>query len=433
MKKTLLVLFLICSICACSQKEAKPEVELEDGNSSPEEVISNIANTIDKAINNNNTGNPQPYYFSEDLKNALLNCTAFKEDIYANNPDMRKEAGSMLSMFFGEVDTSSFKLIFDIKGKTDDKCQVILNYDYSSPASQDLNCSFSDEDIQKLVAAMNDKSTEKKERTIKSGFVTSTMPMREYDAVFAELAGNSCQVMEKELSKDDIKEMQHKMMAFSDKFKNSLKNCTPDTEALKVMGMEMNKVKIKGKENGKCHVVLQGFHILLNDNELSLSGFDELGELVSNEARAKYSPSYKYQGTLFALSECEQKSKSNYKGMNRTGRNNGNEDLSLNTSVKITRGVSNSYADNICNVDFTLKMTRNGKTEDHSLKCQLTTQQLTQYLKPYSALVQQYGPKIETTESSFSYQGGRQTEEVSKVDQDLFLKMYKEGICKKVN
>ncbi|MBR4508174.1 MAG: hypothetical protein IKP23_01705 [Elusimicrobiaceae bacterium] len=427
MKKILLMFFVVFSICACSQKEAKPEIELEDGRSSPTEAVSNIASSIDKTINNN-TDNPQPYYFSEDLKNALLNCIAFKEDIYAKNPDMRKEAGAMLRMFFGEVDTSSFKLIFDIKGKENDKCQVILNYDYSSPASQDFNCSFSEEDIQKLVAAMNDKSTEKKERTSKSDFVTITMPAREYDAVFAEIANNSCKVIEKELSKDDVKEMQHKMFAFSDKFKNSLKNCTPDTEVLKVMGMEMNKVKIKGKEKGKCHVVLQGFHILLNDNELSLSGFDELGELLSDETRATYSPSYKYQGTLFALSECEQISKSKDQNM-RLG--SGKEELSLSDKVKITRGIESSVKNNACQVLFTLKMTRNGKTEDHSLSCNLTAEQLAQYLQPYSSLLTQYGPKIEISEDSFSSMGGSQTEEVSKVDQELFLKMYKSGICKK--
>ena len=427
MKKILLMFFVVFSICACSQKEAKPEIELEDGRSSPTEAVSNIASSIDKTINNN-TDNPQPYYFSEDLKNALLNCIAFKEDIYAKNPDMRKEAGAMLRMFFGEVDTSSFKLIFDIKGKENDKCQVILNYDYSSPASQDFNCSFSEEDIQKLVAAMNDKSTEKKERTSKSDFVTITMPAREYDAVFAEIANNSCKVIEKELSKDDVKEMQHKMLAFSDKFKNSLKTCTPDTEVLEVMGMEMNKVKIKGKEKGKCHVVLQGFHILLNDNELSLSGFDELGELLSDETRATYSPSYKYQGTLFALSECEQISKSKDQNMSL---GSGKEELSLSDKVKITRGIESSVKNNACQVLFTLKMTRNGKTEDHSLSCNLTAEQLAQHIKPYSNLLAQYGPKIEISEDSFSSMGGSQTEEVSKVDQELFLKMYKSGICKK--
>lgn len=431
MKKLLLILCLGFIICACSQKESKPSVELESDNSSPTGMLANMAKSIEDATNAAaNTGEAKPYYFSDSLKEALSNCTPFKEDVYAKNPDMKKEAGSMLSMFFGEVDTSSFKLFFDVKGKKDDKCQVLLNYDYSLPASQDFDCSFSDEDIKKLIVAMNDKSTEKTERTIKSGFVTTKMAAREYDAVFAELVGNSCQVVEKKLSQEDIEEMQQKMLAFSDKFKSSLKTCTPDTEVLKVMGMEMNKAKIKGKEKGKCHVVLQGFHILLNDNELSsISGFDELGKLVSDEKRATYSPSYKYQGTLFSLSECEQVS--SYNKDRDFGE--GNEELSLCDSVKITRGVNSSYKNNACNLSFVLKMTRNGKTEDHSLLCNLTAEQLAQHIKPYSNLLAQYGPKIEISENSFSSTGGRQTEEVSKADMNLFLKLYKSGICKKGN
>jgi len=429
MNKILLMFFVVFSICACSQKESKPNIELEEGNSTPKNVVANIANSIEGALNaTNDNGEAQPYYFSDSLKEALSNCTPFKEDVYAKNPDMKKEAGSMLSMFFGEVDTSSFKLFFDVKGKKDDKCQVLLNYDYSLPASQDFDCSFSDEDIKKLIVAMNDKSTEKTERTIKSGFVTTKMAAREYDAVFAELAGNSCQVVEKKLSQEDIEEMRHKMLAFSDKFKSSLKTCTPDTEVLEVMGMEMNKAKIKGKEKGKCHVVLQGFHIMLNDNELSsISGFDELGKFTADEKRATYSPSYKYQGTLFSLSECKQVS--SYNKDKNFG--SGNEDLSLCDSVKITRGVNSSYKNNACNLSFVLKMTRNGKTEDYSLSCNLTAEQLAQYLQPYSSLLTQYGPKIEISENSFFSMGGRQTEEVSKADQEIFLKMYKTGICKK--
>jgi hypothetical protein len=109
----------------------------------------------------------------------------------------------------------------------------------------------------------------------------------------------------------------------------------------------------------------------------------------------------------------------------------GKEELSLSDKVKITRGIDSSVKDNACQVIFTLKITRNGKTEDHSLSCNLTAEQLAQHIKPYSNLLAQYGPKISIEEGSFSMRGGRQTEEVSKVDQELFLKMYKSGICKK--
>ena len=427
MKRFLLMLFVVFSICACSQKESKPNIELEEGDSSPANIIAGMADSINNAVNTDK-GEPQPYYFSEGLKNAVANCTPYTEELYEKNPDMKKAAASLFSMFSDKIDTSSFKFVFSVKGKKNDKCQILLSYDYSL-SQQDLSCELRKEVQENLAKAMNDKSTETKTKTFKSGFVSTTMTAREFDLALAEITSGSCQAAEPQMpSEDKIKEMQHKMLAFSDRFKNSLKNCTPDTEVFKVMGMEMNKAKIKGKEKGKCHVVLQGFHILLNDNELSLSGFDELGELLSDETRATYSPSYKYQGTLFALSECEQISKSKDQNMSL---GSGKEELSLSDKVKITRGIESSVKNNACQVLFTLKMTRNGKTEDHSLSCDLTAEQLAQYLQPYSSLLTQYGPKIKISEDSFSSMGGSQTEEVSKADQDLFLKMYKAGICKK--
>ena len=428
MKRFLLMLFVVFSICACSQKESKPNIELEEGDSSPANIIAGMTDSINNAVNTDK-GEPQPYYFSEGLKNAVANCTPYTEELYEKNPDMKEAAASLFSMFSDKIDTSSFKFVFSVKGKKNDKCQILLSYDYSL-SQQDLSCELSKEVQENLAKAMNDKSTETKTKTFKSGFVSTTMTAREFDLALAEITSGSCQAAEPQMpSEDKIKEMQHKMLAFSDRFKNSLKNCTPDTEVFKVMGMEMNKAKIKGKEKGKCHVVLQGFHILLNDNELSLSGFDELGELLSDETRVTYSPSYKYQGTMFALSNCEQLSKNKNNG---TDLGSATEELSLNDQIQITRGVNSSYKNNICKVLFTLKVKRNGKEDDHSLNCELTTPQVTQYLSPYNTLVQQYAPKISASEFSFSLDSmGKQTEEVSKADQDLFLKMYKAGICKK--
>lgn len=431
MKKLLLILCLGFIICACSQKESKPSVELESDNSSPTGMLANMAKSIEDATNAAaNTGEAKPYYFSEELKNAVSNCTPYSEDIYEKNPEMRKAASAMMSMFSDKLDASDFKFIFDVKGKQGDKCQVFLTYDFGFNKTE-LNCEFSAETQAKLVAAMNDKSTETTTKKIDAGIMSVTTTGREYDFVVSEIMNRDCKPLEQQPpSQEKIKEMQHKMLAFSDRFKTSLKTCTPDTEVFKVMGMEMNKVKIKGKEKGKCHVVLQGFHILLNDNELSLSGFDELGELVADETRATYSPSYKYQGTLFALSRCEQANKNNSANQDF---GSGKEEVSITDNVSVFRGVNSSYKDGACKLAITLVMKRNGKEEDHSLSCDIKQPQLSQYLAPYSKLLEQHGPKVTFDEGFFANSFGEQTEEVSKGDQELFLKLYKEGICKKVN
>lgn len=394
MKKFLLSLFLGCSFSALAQAE------------------------------------PQPYYFSNELKNAVKNCITYSEDLYEKNPDMKEQASSMMSMFFDRLDLSEAKMILNIQGPQEDKCQIIVKYDYQFPMTQEYECALPQEAQDKLINAMNDKSTETKTRKIGNNGFSMTMTAREFDLTFSEITSSFCKVVEHEPTEEEQAEMEqkakesmHKMMAFSDKFKNSLKSCTPDKDTIKVMGIDVNEVEIKGKEQGKCHIASHGFHILLNDDELSLSGFDELAELMSDEKRATYRPSYKYQGILFALSECEQKrSYAQGKGTLTLG------------NIKIHQGVSSSYETGICQVLLSLTIDRDGKSEDHSLRCDVVSAiNISSYIKPYTKLIQQYAPKMSIEEGSFSFSMVQQNDEISAADRELLMKMYKAGICKKLN
>ena len=391
MKKILLVLFLGCSVSALAQTEGKP------------------------------------YYFSDELKNAISNCTPYTEDLYEKNPDMKEQAGSMMSMFFDRLDLSNAKMLLNIQGPNEDKCRITVKYDYQLPVSQEFECFLSSEAQNKLLTAMNDESTEEKERTFGNNGFSMTMTGREFDLTFAEITNGFCKAIEHELSEDEQKEILHKMMTFSDKFKDSLKNCTPDRDTIEVMGMEVSEVEIKGKEEGGCHVASHGFHIFLNDDELSLSGFDELAELLADEKRAVYRPSYKYQGTLFALNKCDQKRKYKENGMNYGA---GNSSISLGENISISQGVDSTYEKGICQILFSLMVERNGKKEDHSLRCDIKVPKISEYINPYSDLIQQYAPKASSSRGNFSFSMGQQNDEVSKADRELLSKMYQDGICK---
>ena len=399
MKKILLSLFLGCSFSALAQTE------------------------------------PQPYYFSDELKNAVKNCTPYSEDLYEKNPDMKEQASSMMSMFFDRLDLSEAKLLLNIQGPKEDKCQITVKYDYQFPITQEFECALPQDAQNKLLTAMNDQSTETKTRKIGNNGFSMTMTAREFDLTFSEITSSFCNVVEHEPTEEEqagmeqkAKESMHKMLAFSDKFKNSLKSCSPDRDIIKLMGMEVSEVEIKGKEQGKCHIASHGFHIFLNDDELSLSGFDELAELLSDEKRAIYRPSYKYQGILFALSECEQK----------RSYNQGKEVLELGGDIKIHQGVSSFYETGICQVLLSLTMERNGKSEAHSLRCDIVSAiNISSYTKPYSKLIQQYAPKVivetDSSGTTSTSHPGQQTDEVSAADRELLLKMYKAGICKKLS
>jgi hypothetical protein len=363
---------------------------------------------------------PQPYYFSNELKNAVSNCKPYTEELFKKNPDMQEQTGGMISMFFDKFDTSSIKLFMEVKGKKGNKCQINLKYDYQI-AKQEFNCSLSAEEQTKLLTAMNDKSTEVKKKTIKSGFMTTTTSGREFDLTLTEITSNSCKEIENNPSEEEQKEMANKMLAFSDKFKKSLATCTPDKDTIKVMGMDVGEAEIKGRQNGKCHLTSKGFHVFLNDDELNLSGFDKLTELLSDEKRATYHPVYRYKETLFALDNCTKNKNVDYPSSN--------ESLTLGENIEISKSLSASYQNGSCQIVSSLIVKRNGKTKDYSLRCEVKEQDIAQYTGPYSNLIKQYGPKI----SANSFSSGQQTEAVSKADKEILTKMIKDGMCKRTN
>ena len=220
----------------------------------------------------------QPYYFSDKLKDAVRDCTPYSEDILAKNPQMRWAEHPPKN---DSLNLSSLKMPISVQGKTDGGCMVSIKFDYSS-VPLELSCSLSNEVQKKLLNAMNSKAPPEKKEI--RGTVVS---VREFDLVMMDIMGHSCRPVERKLSEEEQKELAHKMLAFSDKIKQSLKNCTPDKEKIVVMGKEINEVEIIGKEKEKCHVASHRLHILLNNDELSLSGFDELAPLLSDKSRVE--------------------------------------------------------------------------------------------------------------------------------------------------
>ena len=401
MRKIFLLLFLGCSVSALAQTEPQ-------------------------------TTDPQPYYFSDELKRAVSECTPYSEDLFEKNPDMQKQAEAMLKMFSDRFDLSSSKMILTVQGPQEDKCQVSLKYDYGFPIIQEYSCALTREAQDQLVSAMNDQSTEVKTRTIETEMIKTTQTDREFNLTISEMTMKYCRLVEKEPSKEEqeameqkMKETMKKMMAFSEEFKNSLKTCTPNKETVKVMGMDVHKVEIKGKEKDKCHIASHGFHIFLDDDELSLSGFDELTEMLSNEQKAIYKPSYKYQGILFALNECQHPTEAY---------NAGQEELLLG-DIKIRQGgADSSYENGICQILLPLSMERNGKSENYSLRCDIPGAKVSSYTQPYAQLIQQYAPKKSaSSDGTISFFDGQRNDEVTKADKALLLKMNQDRACRKLS
>lgn len=409
----LLSAVFLFSLPACNKKSADTDTS---------------STTDSSVIQNSKKGKagPQPYYFSDNLKTAISNCTSYSEDIFEKNPDVRDATTSMVSMFLGGLDASQEKMLLTVQGKKGDKCQITVKY----PMTPEYQCILSREEQNKLVNAMNDKSTEEKTRTFGTDGFSMTMTGREFDLMLSEITNTSCQLTDYAPSAEEQTEIVHKMMAFPKKFKNSLKNCTPDRYTFQMMGIDLNEMNIIGKEKGKCHIESHGFHIFLNDNELSLSGFDEFAKLLSNEKRVTYHPKYKVQGALSALNKCATKRMNQDNGM---VYGPGTEQIALGSNIQIRQSVDSVYENGVCQVLFSLSVEKNGNPQDYSLRCDVADAKIAQYINPYSDLLRQQAADSQTQDGSFTVSFGKQTNKMTKADRELFSKMTKNKLCKKLS
>ncbi|MCQ2966841.1 MAG: hypothetical protein MJ250_08940 [Alphaproteobacteria bacterium] len=368
----------------------------------------------------------QPYYFSNQLKDAVKDCTPFSEDIFEKNSGMQNMAFSLLSsMFSDKLDLSSAKVIMTVNGKKDEKCSLTMKYDFSFPIGQDLECLLTTEFQNQLVDAMNDTSTESTTKTFNYGFVTTTITARKFDLTMSEMTAKYCQA--RQPSPEEIKQkeeqMKEKLMAFPEEFKISLMKCEPNKASLKMMGIEMQSVEIVGLQDGKCHIKANDFHTFLDKSELNFKRFDELNDVLADEQKSSYEPTYAPDGLLFSLSVCENSRKY---GKTKSDFSQGKFKTSINQNITIERELKSSYANGMCDVLLAHKLTRNGNDKDYSLHCYIQDSELDAYLQKYSDIIQQYGPKMD----EFSYSSGRQTDEVSAIDKELFQQMMQNKVCK---
>lgn len=371
---------------------------------------------------------PQPYYFSDALKQSVQDCSAYSEDVFEKNPDLKEYTLAFPQMMMPEADWESAKMLLNIIGKEDDKCHIILKHDFPYPMAQEFDCHIPQGMQNKLLTALNDTSTERKRRTIPDKFGSTTITGREFDLTMPEMLNNYCEFIDKEPTEEDLRQLEDtekKMMAFSEDFKTSLQKCEPNKTDLKIMGTDVQEVEILEQTQGKCHLASNGFHILLTPQELNLGGFDEFNSLLTDEARATYNPAYRYEGILLALAECDALKKAHQET---SGMSSGDSEISLGEHIKIQQGMSQSRSKGICKIIISQIMSRNGNEKNYSLRCDVIDENTNKILNYYADILKGNLPKI----SRNSYTSGNQTAEIALADKETFIQLYKNGICKSV-
>ena len=349
---------------------------------------------------------PQPYFFSEGLKSAVANCTPYTEDILEKNPTLESGVKSIL---------------LEVVGPEEDKCKVIFRYKEVAlmmGMSWGMSCLFTQDLQDKLVTAMNDKSTEKKTKTVGGDGFSMTITDREFNTTLSEVqGGGNCEMLEP--SEEEAVEMESRVqermeqaLAFSEEFKSN----TPAT--FENVGMS---VEVVGPENGGCRVNSRGFSIVLNPDEQSISGFDKLFSLFSDEKRTSYSPIYNYEGSLGNLEVCWRQKNTgsgrNGIGVFATGFSWGEIEVSMSSP-------EGTFKNGACQLLFSSQVKYQDKTKEYAIRCDIPEAQMNQYLKEYADPISQY---YEISDTGYSRSGA-----INEMEKAFFEKIKAAGFCKNI-
>ncbi len=242
-------------------------------------------------------------------------------------------------------------------------------------------------------------------------------------SIFAFIRDGFCNVAQMFLKNTPTNEIQAvdappQVPTFSDRFKSSLTKCLPDAERIEFMGMKLLEIKIIGKETNGCHISAQGFHALLDDNDISGLTIDKLEQILSDKDRVSYNPYEKSDNVLYALKRCNVQ-----KEIGNTVCGLGNTTTSFG-KISIANGVDTSFENGACQIIFKSILKQDEIVSNHSIRCDVPERKITEYLGKYPALSQHY--KFSATNCHY----GNETDAVVQANNELLLQIQKDGYCK---
>ena len=359
------------------------------------------------------------YNFSSDLLNAVQNCTPYTEDFMKNNPSLADTAH-----MFGALNPT---LDIHIKGK-DEKgfCHFSVINNLIGIQVFEHRCSVSDEQLKEIYLAMTDKSTKPVTETFttyahindangseKKIPIETTMTDSKFNIVWSKINADSCEQIERDPEPEFFLGFKDSLNNFSSEFSNNLINCQPDQEE-KTFLFFSKKATIVGKENNLCHIIYGSFDLKIPmDRVDEIRSMQDFEDLIEDETIARYIPEYEITGLSFELDNCRQGMKHHKGAVQTTTQNN----------IKITKGLSSSFSDGVCTIDFTNKVSINGKEKDYSKKCSIPQSHLDGLLSAYKNIIQDKPEQSRLHD--FSSRG--QTDEA---DKNLYQKLIEQKFCR---
>jgi len=356
------------------------------------------------------------YYFTENLKNSAKNCTPYEEDFSAANPILKT-----VTKFFGLDDISTF---VRIKGKNDKSfCDFSIVSQMDDIVVSDQVCSVSPEQLTEIYDAMTNPSTDQVTETFttyitysKSDGTTEKKPMEttvtdtKLNIAWRKISDTACEKKKIDFSDEQMKRLQRKTFALPADFVESLKVCRP-AKAEKNIVFSAMTAEITGVKKGYCQIKMPPFELSLSKTQAQkVETWMDFYSFAENPTAAKYVPEYSTIGLLASAKACVFGDKTHDAGSESSSFGN----------VKISKGLSSAFKDDVCTITFKNTMEINGKTTDHSKICNVSKTDLTKLLPVAPDKEKEQGFSISLPFSA----------EEQKQSKELYDKLIKQNLCK---
>lgn len=356
------------------------------------------------------------YHFTNELKNAAKDCSSYEEDFSATNPILKT-----FTKFFGLDDISTF---IRIKGKNaEGKCDFSIVSQMDDIVVSDQVCSVSPQQLTEIYNAMTDTSTDQVTETFTTYITYSkpdgtqekkpmetTVTDTKLNIAWRKISEGYCEKRKIDFSKKDMERLQRKTFALPADFIESLQICRPDKAEKNILFSGMT-AEITGVKKGYCQIKMPPFELSLNKKQVKLiETWMDFYSFSGNPDAAKYIPEYSTIGLLSAMKNCIWEHKEY---------NAGSENQSFG-DVKIAKGLSSAFSDDVCTVTFKNTIEVNGKTADHSKICKIAKADLIKMLPVDPEKEKENGFSISLPFS----------EEERKQSDELYEKLNRSGLCK---
>ncbi|MBO4643566.1 MAG: hypothetical protein J5716_03035 [Alphaproteobacteria bacterium] len=356
------------------------------------------------------------YRFTDELKNAAKDCSPYEEDFSATNPILKT-----VTKFFGLDDISTF---IRVKGKNEKGfCDFSIVSQMDDIVVSDQVCSVSPEQLTNIYDAMTDQSTERITETFTTYITYSkpdgtkekkpmqtTVTDTKMNIAWQKISGTACEKREIKFSDQDMKRLQRKTFALPKDFIESLQICRPAKAEKNITFFSMT-AEITGVKSGLCQIKMPPFELSLNKKHVQkIETWIDFYSFAEDPATAKYIPEYSTMGLSGTMKACAYGDKQY---------NAGSESSSFG-DVKIAKGLSSSFSDDVCTITFKNTMEIKGKTTDYSKICKLSKEDV---IKMFPT-----DPNKEKEENGFSFSLPF-SEEERKLSEDLYDKLTQQNFC----